>query len=338
MVILLTLFGGFLAHFYSTQTEKSYASHLRSIAREINQMNTSWKANEDINENMTLERAKKLASLIVTEAPAEIEHIENVLGSETIPESFDSRVQWPNCQSIKEIRDQSACGSCWAFGASETMSDRICIGSGQKDQTRISSADLVSCCHFCGNGCDGGFLYQAFLYWRYNGLVTGDLYDSTTAWCKPYPFPACAHHVHSASYPDCPSTDYPTPACKKECQSGYPTPYSKDLHFAKHIYTTSGAANIAKEVSTNGPVETAFTVYDDFLTYKSGVYVHKTGQELGGHAVKIIGYGTENGLDYWLIANSWNPTWGDNGFFKILRGKNECGVEDKVVAGFPATD
>lgn len=84
---------------------------------------------------------------------------------------------------------------------------------------------------------------------------------------------------------------------------------------------------------TNGPVEVAFTVYADFPTYKSGVYSYTTGAELGGHAVKMLGWGTENGVDYWLIANSWNNGWGDNGFFKIKRGTNECGIESEVVAG-----
>jgi hypothetical protein len=71
-------------------------------------------------------------------------------------------------------------------------------------------------------------------------------------------------------------------------------------------------------------------VYADFLTYKSGVYQHKTGQFLGGHAVKIIGWGVENGVKYWLVANSWNADWGDHGFFKIIRGVDECGFEDEI--------
>ena len=71
---------------------------------------------------------------------------------------------------------------------------------------------------------------------------------------------------------------------------------------------------------TNGPVEAAFTVYEDFTKYKSGVYVHVTGAAIGGHAIKVIGWGTENGVDYWLIANSWTTTWGMEGFFKIKRG------------------
>lgn len=84
---------------------------------------------------------------------------------------------------------------------------------------------------------------------------------------------------------------------------------------------------------TNGPVECAFTVYEDFLTYKSGVYVHKTGAALGGHAVKMLGWGVDNNTPYWLIANSWNSDWGNKGYFEILRGSNECGIESEIVAG-----
>jgi len=87
------------------------------------------------------------------------------------------------------------------------------------------------------------------------------------------------------------------------------------------------------ELATNGPVESAFTVYADFVHYKSGVYSHQTGEPLGGHAIKVIGYGTENGTDYWLVQNSWTTTWGDGGYFKIKRGDDECGIEDSFTAG-----
>ena len=56
---------------------------------------------------------------------------------------------------------------------------------------------------------------------------------------------------------------------------------------------------------------------------------------LGGHAVRILGWGVENRVPYWLVANSWNSDWGDNGFFKILRGSNECGIESDTTAGMP---
>ena len=101
---------------------------------------------------------------------------------------------------------------------------------------------------------------------------------------------------------------------------------------------------IKYEIYKNGPVEGAFTVYDDFVLYKSGkdtltltkthrllythpavtvkhfvllllsgVYQHVSGSAVGGHAIKILGWGEEDGVPYWLCANSWNTDWGDNG-------------------------
>ena len=70
-----------------------------------------------------------------------------------------------------------------------------------------------------------------------------------------------------------------------------------------------------------------------FLFLPAGVYEHKTGSLLGGHAIRILGWGTESGTDYWLVANSWNADWGDQGFFKIRRGVDECGIESNIGAG-----
>ncbi|CAO4378647.1 unnamed protein product [Caenorhabditis nigoni] len=100
---------------------------------------------------------------------------------------------------------------------------------------------------------------------------------------------------------------------------------------AYYVGMTVGA--IQTEIMANGPVEASLKVYEDFYKYKSGVYKYTAGKMLGGHAIKIIGWGTENGTAYWLIANSWGTEWGENGFFKIRRGVNECGIERNVVAG-----
>ena len=85
----------------------------------------------------------------------------------------------------------------------------------------------------------------------------------------------------------------------------------------------------------NGPIEVTFSVYEDFLTYKSGIYQHVEGEKLGGHAVKLLGWGVENGVEYWKLANSWNETWGEDGFFRIVLGKNECGIEGFNVSAHP---
>lgn len=68
----------------------------------------------------------------------------------------------------------------------------------------------------------------------------------------------------------------------------------------------------------------------------AGVYQHVQGRMLGGHAIRILGWGVEDSTPYWLIANSWNSDWGDNGYFKILRGSDHCGIESTINAGLPS--
>jgi len=255
-----------------------------------------------------------------------------------IPDSFDSRTQWPNCPSIGEIRDQSDCGSCWAFGATEAATDRICIETNGASQPHLSAQDLNSCCTSCGMGCDGGDPGSAWNWFTTTGVVTGGNYNDFS-WCSSYSLANCDHHT-TGKYGPCPATEYPTPACPTACDanSTYTVAYTQDKHIFATAYTvTSDPTQIQTEIMTNGPVEAAFTVYADFESYKSGVYSHVTGDELGGHAVKILGWGVDNStgtsIPYWLVANSWNEDWGEQGFFRIKRGNDECGIEDYIVGG-----
>lgn len=105
---------------------------------------------------------------------------------------------------------------------------------------------------------------------------------------------------------------------------------------AQTVYSIHSSEDTIKhELFKNGPVEADFEVYADFVNYRSGVYQHTTGGMLGGHAIKMLGWGVEDGVKYWLCANSWNDDWGENGFFKILRGSNHCGIETDINAGLP---
>merc|ERR1712051_844122 len=109
---------------------------------------------------------------------------------------------------------------------------------------------------------------------------------------------------------------------------------------AKTSYAINGAVNMQKDIMTKGPIQVGFTVYSSFMSYKSGIYhKHRKDQVEGGHAVKIVGWGTADSHDYWVVANSWGATWGEEGFFRILRDKNECGSEKMgpPYAGLPAT-
>ncbi|CAH8824196.1 unnamed protein product [Trichobilharzia szidati] len=251
-----------------------------------------------------------------------------------IPSSFDSRKKWPQCKSISNIYDQSRCFAAWAFAAVEAMSDRICIQSKGKKSVELSAVDLLSCCTECGLGCQGGFTGLAWNYWVEEGIVTGSSKENHTG-CQPYPFPKCEHHT-KGKYPACGEQIYKTPKCQQKCQKGYKTPYKKDKYYGKLSYNVfKNEDAIKKEIMMHGPVEAVFTVYSDFLNYKSGIYKHMKGTVIGGHAVRIIGWGVEKKTPYWLIANSWNEDWGEKGYFRILRGKNVCGIESAVTAGLP---
>jgi cathepsin B len=299
---------------------------------------STWQAAQNSRfDGVTLGQAKALCGVL----PDSKEVLRRVLPTKApltaaqesaIPDSFDSRTQWGQmCPSTKEVRDQAACGSCWAFGAVEAMTDRLCIATNGTQSVHLSAQDMNSCCTSCGFGCGGGYPASAWSYWKGSGLVSGGNYNSKVG-CAPYSIPACDHHV-VGKLPPC-GPEVPTPACTRKCQNG--ANWNQDKHFAASSYgVRARVADIQNEIMTHGPVEGAFSVYEDFLAYKSGVYKHTTGQMLGGHAIKILGWGVDNNTPYWIVANSWNEDWGNGGFFNILRGSDECGIEDEVVAGLP---
>lgn len=300
----------------------------------INKLNTTWKAGHNFR-NADMSYVKTLCGTFLhgPKLPERFEFAADLV----LPDSFDSRQQWPNCPTISEIRDQGSCGSCWAFGAVEAMSDRVCVHTNGKVNVEISAEDLLSCCGFeCGMGCNGGYPSGAWRYWTEKGLVSGGLYDSHVG-CRPYSIPPCEHHMNGTR-PPCTGEGGDTPECIRRCEAGYSPSYQKDKHYGMSSYGVPGnEKEIMSEIYKNGPVEGAFTVYSDFLMYKSGVYQHVSGEAVGGHAIRILGWGVDNGTPYWLVANSWNTDWGENGLFRILRGQDHCGIESEVVAGIPRT-
>jgi len=235
-----------------------------------------------------------------------------------VPDAFDARQQWPNCSTIGTIQNQAECGSCWAFGAVEAITDRFCIH--KQDDTQLSFEDMVSCDVYDG-GCQGGDAGTAWKYAEKVGLVSAECYPYTIPTCPPAQQP-CLNFVN-------------TPKCQHACTNSSIN-WLKDKRSIAKAYSVASRDNgIETEIMKNGPVEACFDVYEDFLSYKSGVYAHTTGSFLGGHCIKILGWGVDNSLPYWIVANSWTNTWGDQGYFWIKRGSDECGIEDNVVAGLP---
>jgi len=264
----------------------------------------------------------------------------------TIPESFDSEANWPECKTIlADIRDQSNCGCCWAFGTSSAASDRYCIATGGTDLVTFSAEDVCFCSSW--NGCGGGFTGTAFNHIA-SGVVTGGQYNDSgpvNGQCAQFSLPHCHHHgpqgddpYPAEGDPGCPSQR--SPRCPKACDSFARAPHDKfdaDRYYFKGKVNNYGSvAAIQQAIMTGGPIATAFSVYADFENYVGGIYQHVTGSYEGGHAVSFVGWGVENGTPYWKVRNSWNPYWGEGGYFRIIRGNNEGNIERQGIA--PAND
>ncbi|XP_009990508.1 PREDICTED: tubulointerstitial nephritis antigen-like [Tauraco erythrolophus] len=108
---------------------------------------------------------------------------------------------------------------------------------------------------------------------------------------------------------------------------------------ASHYRVSSNETDIMEEIMDKGPVQAIMKVYEDFFLYKEGIYRHsqKAGSKWKTHSVKLLGWGVlpdKNGQKqkFWIAANSWGKSWGENGYFRILRGQNECDIEKLILA------
>lgn len=92
------------------------------------------------------------------------------------------------------------------------------------------------------------------------------------------------------------------------------------------------------ELMTQGPVQAIMEIFTDFFMYSSGIYKKTnlaSNSVTGYHAVRIVGWGQEGGERYWRVANTWGTEWGEEGFFRIARGDNECLIEEFVLGVWP---
>jgi len=286
-----------------------------AIVEKINSMKTTWTAVKS--------NAKTTYKLGVAMDYSKVFREEAILRVLPInaapPAEFDCRTQWPSCVGdINDIRDQGQCGSCWAVAAAEVYTDRACIATNDKVSMPYSSWDVGTCCKPCapGEACQGGYPNRAWDWLASTGVVTGGPVTNRTG-CKPYP------------------TGFGDEACHLACSNtDYKTPYAQDKRKASTSWgVPDDIGQIQAALMKGGPLEATFVVYNDFFNYHSGVYQHRTGGMAGRHAVRLIGWGMEGTTPYWMVANSWGTSWGMNGWFKILRGSDECEFEAGIVAG-----
>jgi len=227
-----------------------------------------------------------------------------------IPTSYDARTAYPNCPTISQILNQQSCGCCYAMAASTCFADRMCIASKGKFTSQLSTQRIIGC-DDSNLGCSGGWADNVWHFLARNG--------TTTSTCSSF------FGVDSV--------------CRPICDNGSPvTLYRSEEPVDLHGDTPEETVRIIQEeILEHGPVEASYYVFSDFM-YANGISVYKRSKRStfeGGHAVRVLGWGERGGDPYWLVANTWSTDWGDDGVFKISRGNNECGFEDRMTAGVP---
>ncbi|CBZ24131.1 putative cathepsin L-like protease [Leishmania mexicana MHOM/GT/2001/U1103] len=208
-------------------------------------------------------------------------------------------VDWREKGAVTPVKDQGACGSCWAFSAVGNIEGQWYLAG--HELVSLSEQQLVSCDDM-NDGCDGGLMLQAFDW----------LLQNTNG------------HLHTEdSYPYVSGNGY-VPECSNSSE------LVVGAQIDGHVLIGSSEKAMAAWLAKNGPIAIALDA-SSFMSYKSGVLTACIGKQLN-HGVLLVGYDMTGEVPYWVIKNSWGGDWGEQGYVRVVMGVNACLLSEYPVS------
>ncbi|XP_062134745.1 cathepsin L-like [Drosophila sulfurigaster albostrigata] len=240
-----------------------------------------------------------LSSLNITEAEGLIDFRYSAPRDVDPPSSID----WRTKGAVTPVKNQGDCGSCWAFATTGTLEGQTFVKTGRL--VSLSEQNLVDCSNdppYNNGGCDGGLTLSSLKYIMDNGGIDTE-------------------------------SSYPYKGIKQACQYNGRNIGATVQGFV--MVNDKSEKYVAAATAFYGPVSVGVDSRG-MQSYKGGVYNNlKCSETKLDHAMVVVGYGNDkSGGDYWLVKNSWGTTWGENGYIRMSRNRNnQCGIA--TIAVFP---
>jgi len=215
--------------------------------------------------------------------------------------SLPTEVDWVQNGGVTSVKQQGQCGSCWSFSTAGAIEGAYFVASGTL--LNLSEEDLVQC-DTTDNGCNGGLMDNAFEWVEQHGIASLADYPYTSA-------------TAAGTRGTCDASKSANPA----------------VTITGHADVPAGDEDALRAAVAQQPVSIAIEADKSaFQLYSSGVLDSAACGTSLDHGVLLVGYGTDSstGKDFWKVKNSWGPTWGEDGYIRMVRGKNQCGLASQA--------